>query len=715
MIELDTQLKHKGHHYSSRLEVGDFVPYFSIEHGSRKLDIQAKASRHLLLIFVSAKFGDLLGDALALDCEYQRYVITDTDAVLAHNNLFHDAGVFRLFADQDVPITACLCDRNLKICYTSQAESIAALQHDLSRLSATPNIGVPPPVLLVPNVISDELALRLIDYIDRYTDRAFHNQTDHKSRHHISPDKALEMELDDKLSKSLLPEIEKVFYSEISHRETYKICLYAADEEGHFSRHRDTIEPYLHRRYAVTVSLNDDYEDGGICFPEYSDENIKVPKNGAVVFPGSLFHQVNTIGSGRRYVVISFLFSEQEARIKQGSERYRFRVRRDLSGITLKKLTPGYRPEKKKALLPLSLAGPGNQYCGIKEAIILARVLDRSLVLPYIIPHYTIRERSRAYYTIAETFDEHLLIERCRDLMNLEVIPWSEYRSNWPTSGQITAVNIRKDQTSIAQAMGYVERYRDVMGFALSKEEVLKSRSPGAILDSAESIQKWYQTVADGDPELLVIAGLFNSLKLGGMNRSSVQGPCLKNQCLSCRPSPEFDEIYQQVNLAFRINRNIAEIGDDFILRTFQDRPFLAFHLRICDLPHNRSFPECYGNYTEDQISAALGAACRRYQIDPEDVFLAAPPQLFSAVSGLQIFTRENMRTFYSSKGDPYIASLAEQYICMRSKVFLRSRTNTPELPRKAHTRSSYAVLIEGVRLGDPTRFNFTVDEFVEP
>ena len=47
-------------------------------------------------------------------------------------------------------------------------------------------------------------------------------------------------------------------------------------------------------------------------------------------------------GFGRRYVIISFLFSEAEARLKDDSERYRFRVRRDLNNIAINKLTPDY-------------------------------------------------------------------------------------------------------------------------------------------------------------------------------------------------------------------------------------------------------------------------------------------------------------------------------------------------------------------------------------
>ena len=150
----------------------------------------------------------------------------------------------------------------------------------------------------------------------------------------------MEKRLDDKLRKSVLPEIEKVFYSEITHRETYKICKYSGANSGKFGKHRDTIFPHLHRRYAMTLVLNDDYEGGGIAFPEYNSQVLSVPKYGAVIFPGSLFHQVNEIGSGNRYVIISFFFGEAEANEKEGSERYRFKVKRNVGGLTLNSLIP---------------------------------------------------------------------------------------------------------------------------------------------------------------------------------------------------------------------------------------------------------------------------------------------------------------------------------------------------------------------------------------
>ena len=67
---------------------------------------------------------------------------------------------------------------------------------------------------------------------------------------------------------------------------------------------------------------------------------LTIPKYGAVVFPWSLFHQVNEIASGSRYVIISFFFGEADANVKKDSERYRFTVKRNVEGLTLTSLMP---------------------------------------------------------------------------------------------------------------------------------------------------------------------------------------------------------------------------------------------------------------------------------------------------------------------------------------------------------------------------------------
>jgi predicted 2-oxoglutarate/Fe(II)-dependent dioxygenase YbiX len=327
--------------YSTGMEAGDFVPYFHIEHGNRKLDIQVKAGAPLLLVFLHAALGaEEIKRCLALKTSYPVYFITAQDSGVADERVFCDPQVYRLFMPGEQRFGVFLCSRNLKILTVAIGDDYTAALAAASVDTSVTATRIPPPVLLVPDVILPAQAQRLIHYFEEHEADAFRNSGTYKSRSHLHPSKALELELDNKLCKSLLPEIGKVFYSQISHRETYKICCYDASEKGAFGKHRDTIDPHLHRRYALTLVLNDDYEGGGIRFPEYSDDIVPVPKYAAVIFPGSLYHQVREIGRGRRYVLVSFLFTEAEARVKADCERYRFLVKRDVCDLRINRLLP---------------------------------------------------------------------------------------------------------------------------------------------------------------------------------------------------------------------------------------------------------------------------------------------------------------------------------------------------------------------------------------
>ena len=70
--------------------------------------------------------------------------------------------------------------------------------------------------------------------------------------------------------------------------------LYAAEDNAHFRAHRDnTTKGTAHRRFAVSVNLNDDFDGGEVSFPEFAPRGYKPPVGGAVVFSCSLLHAVS--------------------------------------------------------------------------------------------------------------------------------------------------------------------------------------------------------------------------------------------------------------------------------------------------------------------------------------------------------------------------------------------------------------------------------------
>ena len=163
------------------------------------------------------------------------------------------------------------------------------------------------PYLLIENALDKDLLKKVIDFYNqkKVEGKLIAHQHSTKDRLHVHPDAELEKELDHKISRSVLPELRKVFYFDAEYRELYKICSYDAETSGRFHPHRDTPAPYQHRKYALSLFLNDDYEGGEFVLPEYGLK-VKPKANTAFIFPGISTHQVLPVTKGSRMTIISF-------------------------------------------------------------------------------------------------------------------------------------------------------------------------------------------------------------------------------------------------------------------------------------------------------------------------------------------------------------------------------------------------------------------------
>lgn len=168
------------------------------------------------------------------------------------------------------------------------------------------------PYLLVEDVLDPELLNKVIKYYKDNVDKAILHNTRAKNRLHVYPNLELEKEIDNRLSRVLFPEIKKVFCFDVNYRELYKIASYDAETSGRFHSHRDTPKPRQHRRYAMSLLLNDDYEGGELYLAEYGI-TIKPKKNCAFIFPGIYSHQVLKVSKGSRMCVISFFTTKSNA------------------------------------------------------------------------------------------------------------------------------------------------------------------------------------------------------------------------------------------------------------------------------------------------------------------------------------------------------------------------------------------------------------------
>jgi hypothetical protein len=125
-----------------------------------------------------------------------------------------------------------------------------------------------------------------------------------------------------RIGRRICPEIRKAFQMRLTRIERDLVARYDSETGGHFGPHRDdTGISVAHRRFAVSINLNSDFDGGEISFPEYSPRSFKVAPGTAIVFSASILHQVSLVTRGRRYVFLTFLFDEEAERVRQANLR----------------------------------------------------------------------------------------------------------------------------------------------------------------------------------------------------------------------------------------------------------------------------------------------------------------------------------------------------------------------------------------------------------
>jgi peroxiredoxin/predicted 2-oxoglutarate/Fe(II)-dependent dioxygenase YbiX len=198
------------------------------------------------------------------------------------------------------------------------------------------DIQAPVPVLMLPNVFEAELCRSLIGVYEQQGGEesgfmrdvggktALLHDHEHKRRKDCTvSDPALIDLIQNRVRRRIAPEILKVHYFKATRMERYIVACYLAEDGGHFRAHRDnTTKGTAHRRFAVSINLNDDFEGGGIGFPEYGGQEFRPPVGGAVVFSCSLLHAVSRVTKGRRFAFLPFLYDDVAAKIREANHQF---------------------------------------------------------------------------------------------------------------------------------------------------------------------------------------------------------------------------------------------------------------------------------------------------------------------------------------------------------------------------------------------------------
>lgn len=195
---------------------------------------------------------------------------------------------------------------------------------------------VPPAILVLPNVFEAGLCRDLIATYERQggEESGFMREVDgkttlvhdhhHKRRRDVTiEDPGLVGAIQARIRRRVASEIKKIYAFDATRMERYIVSCYAAEDGGHFRAHRDnTTRGTAHRRFAVSINLNAEFEGGEVSFPEYGKRSYKAPPGGAVIFPCALLHAVSRVTAGRRYAFLPFLYDDAAAKLREANAGY---------------------------------------------------------------------------------------------------------------------------------------------------------------------------------------------------------------------------------------------------------------------------------------------------------------------------------------------------------------------------------------------------------
>ena len=257
----------------------------------------------------------------------------------------HDRAVSRLYgaSAEATPEAyrpfALLLDPMLRVLAVAPIGAVDGL---LARLRGLPDPALhagaetPAPVLVLPRILEPEFCRHLIGLYETHGggESGFMREVDGRTvgaldptrkrrRDHDIEDEAVRAGLRARLGRRLVPEIRKAFQFSATRIERYIVACYDAADGGHFRAHRDnTTKGTAHRRFAVSINLNEDFDGGDLWFPEFGPRRYRPPMGGAVVFSCSLLHEATRVTRGVRYATLPFLYDDAAARIRRENEGF---------------------------------------------------------------------------------------------------------------------------------------------------------------------------------------------------------------------------------------------------------------------------------------------------------------------------------------------------------------------------------------------------------
>ena len=239
--------------------------------------------------------------------------------------------VHEAYGAHESQAVAIVLDPNLRVVEHVAVDDPATAVEAISAATAVPSAddGAPAPrlapVLFVPDALAPSWCEHLIERwstegsvetgVETIVDGERAEATDvrrKRRRDHTVTDQQLLRQLTQHIGARVFPELQKAFAFQAGGFEGFKIGCYTAEDRGHFEAHRDNLSAgTAHRRFGLTLNLNDDYDGGELRFPEYGPTRYRPATGEALVFSGSHLHEVLPVERGQRFVLLSFVLTRR--------------------------------------------------------------------------------------------------------------------------------------------------------------------------------------------------------------------------------------------------------------------------------------------------------------------------------------------------------------------------------------------------------------------
>jgi predicted 2-oxoglutarate/Fe(II)-dependent dioxygenase YbiX len=346
------------HAETTGIILGDPVPWFGAPLvGSGAFNLQVAAGRWIVLSFlgspadararkeVAALLRDpsLFAEDRIVFCGVFTAPPEDPAPYLALGNAAisfiadYDGAITRQYGATEMPRTIVL-DPMLRavanIPWDHPGGHAAPVRNVLDSLpSVDDSAGVPlcAPVLIVPRVFDFPLCDFLVEFYQKIGGKESGFMTDSDGKSGTRIDHQLKRRQDLIITaprlremiralivRRLVPAVAQFFQFDATRMDRYIVACYDSGTGGHFFRHRDNVcAGAEHRRFAVTINLNNDFDGCDLVFPEFGRRTYRAPCGGAVVFSCGALHQVTPIAAGRRYAFLAFLYGEADAALRE--------------------------------------------------------------------------------------------------------------------------------------------------------------------------------------------------------------------------------------------------------------------------------------------------------------------------------------------------------------------------------------------------------------